>query len=52
MTDQEIIDWLESPSGESWSRAIHNTDGFRTFLVTVVTDGIVSSDIDMVLWYA
>jgi len=51
MADQEIIDWLESPSGESWSRAIHNTDGFRTFLVTVHPDEH-SKDLEAVLWYA
>jgi len=51
-TYREIIDWLESPDGEYWSSAIHNTDGFRTFLVTIKPDDYEDDLIYGILWYA
>ena len=48
----QVIKWLESEQGERWSKQVHNSDGFRTLLVTVVVDGRMSGDPELVLWYA
>ena len=50
MTD--VIAWLESPEGESWSRFHNDTSGHRYLLVTVVPDGKISGDPEAILLYA
>jgi hypothetical protein len=47
--NSEVINWLESPAGESWSRERNgNPDGTTFFLVSVKDENDITSSI---LWY-
>lgn len=44
-----VIEWLESPEGEEWSKAHHNVPNRGAILVSVVTDNGYTNSI---IWYA
>jgi hypothetical protein len=54
----DIIKWLESADGECWSRRMHNTDGIRSFLMSVKIDTAGADfpfpdfEFEAVLWHA
>lgn len=50
-----VIEWLESPEGQEWSRKKHEHARLDFQLVTIKNDmDVVNNvtDIDVLLWYA
>lgn len=47
---RKVIDWLESPEGELWSRGAHSTTGPAAWLVSLKADKDKGMP-EVILWY-